>query len=54
MMLLIRRSAVEAQVEKEAEEPRPAPTGRVPRAVKWKEGLKRSGVEHEKPTGKFE
>ena len=34
-----RRSAVAAQTEKEAEEPRPAPTGSVARAVKLKAGL---------------
>jgi hypothetical protein len=35
-----RRRAVATQTEKDAEEPRPAPIGRVARAVKLNEGLR--------------
>jgi hypothetical protein len=34
-----RRRAVAAQTEKDAEDPRPAPTGSVARAIKLKDGL---------------
>ena len=39
MRLCSKRRAVAAHVENEAEEPSPAPTGRVPRAEKWIAGL---------------
>jgi hypothetical protein len=39
MRLYNNKIVVAAQVEKEAEDPSPAPTGRVERAVKLKAGL---------------